>query len=160
MAFAQQLLLDSLSVHMWIISALSKELGIKKMDVSVKYFAVSPQPPGIHSDDWHSSLIYNILSINSLPLQLCLTDSVDSFKMEFLFKQTGLRNVLTALYCLKKKNSTLFYCVLCYFFILAITAFNFLIYFPIFCCQAVYTVCMWKGSPIKNNYIICFTWLF
>lgn len=158
MAFAQQLLLDSLSVHMWIISALSKELGIKKMDMC--QLNILQCHRSHRSIDWHSSLIYNILSINSLPLQLCLTDSVDSFKMEFLFKQTGLRNVLTALYCLKKKNSTLFYCVLCYFFILAITAFNFLIYFPIFCCQAVYTVCMWKGSPIKNNYIICFTWLF
>lgn len=67
---------------------------------------------------WHSSLIYNILSINSLPLQLCLTDSVDSFKMEFLFKQTGLRNVLTALYCLKKKEfHFILLCLVLFFYI-------------------------------------------
>lgn len=159
MAFAQQLLLDSLSVHMWIISALSKELGIKKMDMC--QLNILQCHRSHRSIGWHSSLIYNILSINSLPLQLCLTDSVHSFKMEFLFKQTGLRNVLTALYCLFKKIKFHFILLcLVLFFILAITAFNFLIYFPIFCCQAVYTVCMWKGSLIKNNYIICFTWLF
>lgn len=93
---------------------------------------------------WHSSLIYNILSINSLPLQLCLTDSVDSFKMEFLFKQTGLRNVLTALYCLKKKRIPLYFIVSCVIFLywlllhlifLFISLFSAVKQFTLFACE-------------------------
>lgn len=141
MAFAQQLLLDSLSVHMWIISALSKELGIKKMDMCQLNIL---QCHRSHlSIDWHSSLIYNILSINSLPLQLCLTDSVDSFKMEFLFKQTGLRNVLTALYCLKKRIPLYFivscviflYWLLLHLIFLFISLFSAVKQFTLFACE-------------------------